>query len=133
VINEHVLPALAQAALGEHSRESRALIAIIDLVEIGEPVGGLGALIERFRDTPHSQTLARIAAGLVDTEFDDAAVERLFEDTLKKLQTDALTHEIDTLMASAKAGALSPVDRRQLNELLREKQNLTAHIKVGNL
>jgi DNA primase len=117
----------------DNSAESRALIAIIDLVEIGEPVGRLGDLIERFRDTPHSQTLAHIASTLADTEFDDAAVERLFEDTLKKLHTNALTHEIDTLMESAKVGTLSPLDRRHLNELLMEKQSLSTHIKTGNL
>ncbi|GHT87093.1 DNA primase [Betaproteobacteria bacterium] len=117
----------------DNSAEGRALIAIIDLVEVGEPVDNLGALIERFRDTPHSQTLSNMATALADTEFDDANVERLFEDTLKKLHADALTHEIDTLTESAKIGALSALDRRRLNELIMEKQSLSTHIKTGNL
>jgi DNA primase len=119
----------------DDSAESRALIAIIDLVDVGESPGGLGALIERFRDTPHGETLGRVAAGLVDAEFDEAAVEPLFEDTLNKLKADALMREIDALMASARAGALSVADRRTLNELIREKQNLThrTSIKDGDL
>jgi len=72
--------------------EGRALIAIIDMLSLGEPIpaGGLGALIERFRDTPHADTLARVAGEMADEEFDDSVIEILFDDTLRKLHGDAI-------------------------------------------
>ncbi|MDR0634218.1 MAG: DNA primase [Azoarcus sp.] len=123
-------PALAArlplSLIPDDTAEGRALIAIVDLVDLGEPVGGLGALVERFRDTPHGDTLARIGAGLIDTEFDPAVIETLFEDGLRKLNTDAVAQEISGLMEQARANALSPAGRHRLNELLREKSTLAA-------
>ena len=106
--------------------EGRALIAIVDLVDLGEPIGGLGALVERFRDTPHGDTLARVGSGPIDTEFDPAVIETLFEDALRKLNTDAVAQEISELMEQARANALSPAGRDRLNELFREKSTLAA-------
>lgn len=117
------------------SAEGRAMIAIVDLVSLGEPIpaGGLGALIERFRDTPHGETLSRLGAELVDTEFDEAIVETLFEDTLRKLQGDAVSREITELLDQSRLGSLSPADRHRLGELLLEKRNLAASSKVSDL
>lgn len=115
--------------------EGRALIAIIDLVSLGEPLpsGGLGALIERFRDTPHGETLAHIAIELIDTEFDENVVEILFEDALRKLGADAVTREITELLEAAKTGSLSATERHRLSELLLERRNLVNVGKVSDL
>ncbi|ATE59059.1 DNA primase [Thauera sinica] len=107
------------------SAEGRALIAIIDMLSLGEPIpaGGLGALIERFRDTPHADTLSRVAGDLVDEEFDDAVIETLFDDALRKLHTDAIAAEIADLMRRDRETGLNAADRHRLAELLHEKRN----------
>ncbi len=113
----------------DNTDEGRTLIAIIDLVELGESVTGLGALSERFRDTPHGETLDRIAASLIDTEFDPSVVEPLFEDTLRKLQTAAITQGIIELQELARTGTLSPSEQRRLTDLLKEKNTLPGFAK----
>lgn len=115
--------------------ESRALVAIVDLVSLGEPLpaGGVGGLIERFRDTPHAETLSRVAAELIDTEFDDSAIETLFEDALRKLGADAVTREIDALLALEREQGLSTAERHRLSELILERRNLANVGKVSDL
>ncbi|NMG33011.1 DNA primase [Azoarcus sp. TTM-91] len=125
--------------LPNDSDEGRALIAIVDLVSLGEPIpaGGLGALIERFRETPHSETFARVASEQVETEFDEAIVETLFEDTLRKLHADTVTRDIAQLENRIREGGLSSDESRQLAhrlaELLMEKRNLVTAGKVSDL
>ena len=117
------------------SPEGLALIAIIDLLNLGEavPSGGLGALIERFRDTPHAETLSRVAAELVDAEFDEAIVETLFEDSLRKLQGDSLGAEIAALLEQNREQGLDASGRQRLAELLLEKRELTSAPKASDL
>ncbi|NMF87896.1 DNA primase [Aromatoleum petrolei] len=109
-----------------HNAEGQALVAIIDLSSTGDLAmnAGLGALVEQFRDTPHAETLARVAGELVDTEFDEDVVEILFEDTLNKLHANALAREIAALTAQERESGLSPMDRHRLAELLLEKMSL---------
>ncbi|MHB1374670.1 MAG: DNA primase, partial [Thauera sp.] len=117
------------------SPEGLALIAIIDLLSLGEPVpaGGLGALIERFRDTPHGDTLSRVAAELVDAEFDEAVVETLFDDALRKLHADSVGNEIAALLQQDREQGLDAAGRHRLSELLLEKRNLVGGSKVSDL
>jgi len=114
----------------DNTDEGRTLIAIIDLVELGESVTGLGALTERFRDTPHGETLNRVATSLIDPEFAPSVVEPLFEDTLRKLQSDAITQGIIELQELARTGTLSPSEQRRLTDLLKEKNTLPGVTKV---
>ncbi|WP_407280150.1 DNA primase [Aromatoleum evansii] len=109
-----------------HTAEGRALVAIVDLSSTGDLAmnAGLGALVEQFRDTAHAETLARVAGELVDTEFDEAVVEILFEDALNKLHADAIAREIAALSAQERESGLSPMDRHRLAELLLEKMSL---------
>src|SRR5690606_11149560 len=88
--------------------QARALISIIDAISVGDliPGCGLGALVERFRDTEHGETLARAAGELVEAEFDDAIVETLFEDALRALHADAIAAEIAELTTLAAEGGL---------------------------
>jgi DNA primase len=126
---------LPVALVPDDSAEGRALIAIIDMLSLGEavPAGGLGALIERFRDTPHGETLARVAAELVDAEFDDAVVETLFDDTVRKLHADSLAAEIAALSQRAREQGLDAQERRRMAELLLEKSRLSGNAKLSNL
>ncbi len=115
--------------------EGSALIAIIDLLSLGEPLpaAGLGSLIERFRDTPHYDTLARVAAELVDAEFDEAVVEVLLDDSLRKLHADSVGVEIEALLQQAREGTLDAAARHRLAELLATRQKLTNPAKTLNL
>jgi len=119
----------------DDSAEGRALIAIIDMLSLGEPVpaGGLGALIERFRDTPHGEPLSRIAAELVDAEFDDAVIEPLFEDILRKLQIDHVSAELAELMRRSRENGLDSRGRHRMAELLVEKSKLSSAAKGSDL
>lgn len=123
------------ALVPDDSPEGLALIAIIDLLSLGEsiPANGLGALIERFRDTPHSETLSRMAAELVEAEFDEAVVETLFDDTLRKLQADAIGNQIAELLQQDREHGLDTSARHRLTELLMEKRNLAGSGKVSDL
>lgn len=126
---------LPVALVPDDSAEGLALIAIIDLLSLGEsiPANGLGALIERFRDTPHGDTLSRVAAELVEAEFDEAVVESLFDDTLRKLQADAIGREIAALLEQDRERGLDPAGRHRLTELLMERRNLASGGKVSDL
>ncbi|MDR1462100.1 MAG: DNA primase [Azoarcus sp.] len=133
-----VLQHLALAArlpiglIPDDTAEGRALIAIVDLIDLGEPVTGLGALVERFRDTPHGDILAQAGAGLIDTEFDPAVIETLFEDGLRKLSADAVSQEISNLMEQARANTLPSTGRQRLNNLLREKSTLATFTRPSD-
>ena len=126
---------LPVALIPDDSPEGLALIAIIDLLSLGEPVpaGGLGALIERFRDTPHGETLSRVAAELMESEFDEAVVETLFDDTLRKLNADSVGNEITALLQQDREQGLDTAARHRLSELLLEKRNLVSGGKVSDL
>lgn len=116
------------------STEGAALIAIIDLASIGELGSGasLATLVERFRDTPHGDTLARVAGEMVEAEFEGAEMETLFEDALRNLQLHAVSREIARLSALAAQSGLSSADRHRLAELLIDKRNLTGVGKVSD-
>ncbi|MDT3670721.1 MAG: DNA primase [Aromatoleum sp.] len=112
--------------------EGEALVAIIDATSTGDlPANaGLGALVERFRETAHGEVLARCAGELVEAEFDDDIVETLFEDALRKLHADAIAREIEELTARERETGLSSTERRRLAALLMEKMKL---VNVGKV
>ena len=119
--------------LSDHSPEGRALIAITDAMSVGDlPTQGVGALLEHYRDTPHADLLARMAGQLADSAFDDAQIEPLFNDTLNKLEADAISRQIDVLTARERESGLNPAERRQLAELLLHKQKLRVRAKVSD-
>ncbi|MDR2926510.1 MAG: DNA primase [Azoarcus sp.] len=114
--------------------EGRALIAIIDLAELGEAVTNFGALSERFRDTPHGETLERVAARSIENEFDPSVIDSLFQDTLRKLQLDAIEKEIAELKErNLLVGALTPAEQHRLANLLKEKNCPAGFVKPSDL
>ncbi|HRP97352.1 MAG TPA: DNA primase [Rhodocyclaceae bacterium] len=112
--------------------EGAALVALIDAMSIGEldPRGGLAALVERFRDTPHAPTLAAVAGELVNADYDESVIEQVFEDTVRKLQVDAINEEILTLTRQEREQGLSALERQRLAALLVEKRNLSDAAKT---
>lgn len=107
--------------------ESQALIAIIDAMSIGDIEAGCGvaALVERFRETPHATALSKVAGELVGTEFEQSVVELLFEDTLRKLQADAINHEIVELTSRERDAGLTSGERHHLAHLILQKRQLS--------
>ena len=71
-----------------------------------------------------------MAGQLADTPFDEVTIEPLLNDTLKKLEADAVSREIDALTARERENGLTPAERRQLAELLLHKQKLRTPAKV---
>jgi DNA primase len=73
-----------------------------------------------------------MAGLLADTTFEDASIEPLFNDTVKKLEADAVSREIDALNARERENGLNPAERRQLAELLLHKQKLRTRPKASD-
>jgi len=117
--------------LPDDSHEGLALRAIVDALSVGDlPTHGIGALLEHYRGSPHAEAIDRMAGQLADSPFDEATIEPLLNDTLKKLEADAVSREIDALNTRERENGLTPVERRQLAELLLHKQKLRARTKV---
>jgi DNA primase len=111
--------------------EGRALAALVDAMSVGdiEPNWGLGALVERFRDSPHASILSNTAAELVGTDYDESIIETLLEDSIRKLHADAINREIVRLTQQERDQGLTHAERRRLAELLIERRNLSSKPK----
>ncbi|MCE1185387.1 MAG: DNA primase [Rhodocyclales bacterium] len=120
--------------LPDDSPEGRCLIAMVDAMSVGElPIhGGVGSLLEHFRDTGHAEVLARIASQFDDEAYGDSLLEPLFNDTLNKLEADALELQINRLTQQSRLGGLGPEERRQLSELLLHKSKLRVRTPPAN-
>lgn len=107
--------------------ECLALIAIVDAMSIGDIDDdcGMATLVERFRETPHGPVLSKIAAELIESEPDDAVSETVFEDTLKKLQVDAIDREIQHLARRERESGLDARERHHLVHLIQQKRQLS--------
>ena len=69
----------------------------------------------------------------MDAEFDEAVVETLFDDTLRKLNADSVGNEITALLQQDREQGLDTAARHRLSELLLEKRNLVSGGKVSDL
>ncbi|MCB1916970.1 MAG: DNA primase [Rhodocyclaceae bacterium] len=125
LLHPHLVSRIRSEGIPPETEAGRALLALIDADGLGElPArGGVGALLEYFRDTPHAPTLQQFAATTDENLFDDSAIETLFSDTLHKLHEIALSAEFSALQASLNSGGrLSPEQLKRYGELLRERQ-----------
>lgn len=111
---------LPLALIPQEDPEGRALVAILDAVDVGDIPGnaGLGLLLEHFRDTPHAPLIAHHGREALETEFEDSAIERLLQDTLTRLRQGAAQKEFDLLNEKARSTRLSAEEMRRLQELL---------------
>jgi len=106
---------------GDHP-EGAALRAIADAVDHGAlPSGGIGQLLEHFRGSEHEATLALFAGLLAAEEFDEAALEEEFSDSLERLRHTGLTKLISELSRKERAGGLSAEERQRYAALLAQK------------
>ncbi|MGI9229095.1 MAG: toprim domain-containing protein, partial [Gammaproteobacteria bacterium] len=90
------------------------LIDLLDFIH-QSPDTNCAAIVENWRDTPYHERLNALAAGLSVYDEDGFDIERLFRDTLTKLQGKRLQQEI-----AAKAGKglkdLSEADKEALRK-----------------
>ena len=117
--------------LPDDSPEGLALRAIVDALSVGDlPTHGIGALLEHYRGSPHAEAIDRMAGQLADSPFDEATIEPLLNDTLKKLEADAVSREIDALNAQERERGLNATERRHLAELFVRKQKHQGRTKA---
>ena len=104
------------------SHEGAALRAIADAVDHGAlGSGGVGPLLEHFRNSEHEATLARFAEALAAEEVDEAVLEEEFSDALESLRRSGLSQAIQSLNEKGKRQALSAEERESLKALLAQK------------
>ena len=115
-------------AASELTAESRALLAQIDepgaeiLRELvadltARPCGSTGALLERWRDRPEQERLARLAA----TESlirDDLAARRELQTCIERMIDEARRRRLDALLERERDGGLGQTEREELQRLL---------------
>lgn len=92
-----------------------------------EPNLTTGAILERFKDSDHSQSLAKLATWDYPDLIPD--VTREFIELIDRLLKLALTHAIETVSNKLRATGLTNGERgalqQELRELLAKKQNWT--------
>jgi hypothetical protein len=76
--------------------------------------------------------VSRAAAQLADETIDDTTIERLFNDTLYKLEADLIEKEIVGLNARARETPLSAAEKQRLKELISAKQRLKPRPKASD-
>ena len=104
------------------SAEGAALRAIADAVDHGAlGSGGVGRLLEHFRNSEHEATLALYAETLAREDFDEALLEQEFNDALDSLRRSGLSQAIQALNDKGRREDLSAAEREQLKALLAQK------------
>ena len=91
----------------------RALI--VDLRE--QPITTTAQLLERWRDRPEAERLARLATAESLMAGEDAALREL-QTALERMQREGGRRRLDSLLERERDGALSPLERQELQGLL---------------
>lgn len=105
------------------NQEGAALAAIAAAIEHANlPAGNIGQLLEHFRGSPHEEILAMLASQIGEDDSDAGEQEEVFIDIIERLRAQALKRQIDALNARARAGTLTPDERRELAALLALKK-----------
>lgn len=117
--------------LAPDTLEADAIFALSDAAQVGDlPTGGIGALLEFFRSTPHAALFTEIATEAVGDAIDEQAMEDMFNDTIARLHKTSISLSIEALAAKDRSAGLSPEERRLLAQLLAQKQKLGSGQKV---
>ena len=91
----------------------RALI--VDLR--AQPITTTAQLLERWRDRPEAERLARLATAESLMAGEDAALREL-QTALERMQREGGRRQLDSLLERERDGALSPLERQELQGLL---------------
>lgn len=105
------------------SPEVATLHAIANQLEHGDlPAGGVGMLLEHFRNTPHEAVISHFSAYLAE-ESDLTELETVLNDAVSRIRDAGITDEINALTAQARNGGLDAADQQRLMDLLRRKNS----------
>ncbi len=117
---------LPLAMIDSVSPEGRALLALADAISHGElsPRGGLGAIVEFFRQTEHAQLIDLSVKRINDAGEVQNNAEKVFEDILRSLHIQHLDQRIQNISVKLKTAVASQEDRIVLAALLQEKEAL---------
>ena len=107
--------------------EADALRTITHAFDHGElPAGRLDMVVEYFRGGPHESLLDAVYRELEGERTDEGSMEAVFVDAMDRLRRHGLSREIAALNEKEKVAGLSADERRQLAQLLMQKQKLAS-------
>jgi DNA primase len=86
-----------------------------------QPAASTAQVLERWRDHPAGERLARLAATDSITPHESAAGDEL-RNALRRLAQGAATAELDALIAKEQASGLDAAERARLLQLLQESR-----------
>jgi DNA primase len=110
-------------ALVPECAEAPALRALCDAADHGDLPGiGMGPVLEYFRGSEHEPLIARTLGELAGENFDEAAMEAVFNDAVEQLRRAGISQEIAALNAKERTEGLTAEERRLLAQLLAHKQ-----------
>ena len=97
--------------------ELRGVRLLVDILEAGraQPPPNTAAILERYRDTPYAETLARLAARSVPAHLD---IE--FHDAIKRLDVEVVRQALNLLSSKERSGGLSDEEKTEFRRLNRE-------------
>ena len=97
--------------------ELRGVRLLVDILEAGraQPPPNTAAILERYRDTPYAETLARLAARSVPARLD---IE--FHDAIKRLDVEVIRQALNLLSSKERSGGLSDEEKTEFRRLNRE-------------
>ncbi len=105
------------------SPEAATLHALANSLEHGElPMGGIGLLLEHFRNTPHETVISRFAGQLAE-DIDPSEQETVLNDAIERIRNAGIGQEIAALTARARSGTLDADEQQRLMDLLRRKNS----------
>jgi DNA primase len=87
-----------------------------------DPVRSTGQLLERWRDRPEGERLARLAATEAVT-LDSAAATRELTEALERLRGEGIRHRIDELIEKDRQGELEAVEKAELLRLMSNRKS----------
>ncbi|HTJ97453.1 MAG TPA: DNA primase [Rhodocyclaceae bacterium] len=106
-----------------NTQEGAVLHAIADALEHGDlPAGGIGLLLEHFRNSPHEEVIARFASQMAE-DLDVSELEQVLNDSVEHIRNAGVGQEIAVLTERARNGGLSPEERQRLTALLQRKSS----------
>ena len=82
-----------------------------------QPITTTAQLLERWRDRPEAERLARLATAESLMAGEDAALREL-QTALERMQREGGRRRLDSLLERERDGALSPLERQELQGLL---------------
>ncbi len=103
----------------------KLLVELLELIQ-QKPSISCGAILEHWRDRPEGKHLNKLA--LSASTIPSEGYEHEFQDALRHLDKQRVERAYNQLLRKSENNRLSPEDKKQLTELLIEKQSLSQSV-----